>query len=149
MFMLVMVQVLLGLSALHNAGMVHRDIKPLNIIYSERDQRLKLIDLGACADLRSGTNYTPDESILDPMYCPPEQVRAGHSLTTKLGIYVVTSLVIWCQQFVDTISQNRVIWCQKVSYSNYYYCCKFAVIVGIGMQSSLTWEDLAPVMWQV
>ncbi len=34
----------------------------------------QIIDLGACADLRSGTNYTPDESILDPNYCPPEQV---------------------------------------------------------------------------
>jgi hypothetical protein len=52
-----------------------RDVKPLNIIASERDGRLKLIDLGAAADLRTGTNYSPEESILDPMYCPPEQVR--------------------------------------------------------------------------
>lgn len=51
-----------------------RDVKPLNVIASERDARLKLIDLGAAADLRTGTNYTPEESILDPMYCPPEQV---------------------------------------------------------------------------
>jgi serine/threonine protein kinase len=50
-------------------------VKPLNIIASERDGRLKLIDLGAAADLRTGTNYSPEESILDPMYCPPEQVR--------------------------------------------------------------------------
>jgi serine/threonine protein kinase len=54
-----------------------RDVKPLNIIASERDGRLKLIDLGAAADLRTGTNYSPEESILDPMYCPPEQVRCS------------------------------------------------------------------------
>jgi serine/threonine protein kinase len=55
----------------------YRDVKPLNVIASERDARLKLIDLGAAADLRTGTNYSPEESILDPMYCPPEQVRGG------------------------------------------------------------------------
>lgn len=33
----------------------------------------QLIDLGACADLRTGTNYVPEESILDLNYCPPEQ----------------------------------------------------------------------------
>jgi serine/threonine protein kinase len=57
-----------------------RDVKPLNVIASERDARLKLIDLGAAADLRTGTNYSPEESILDPMYCPPEQVSStqGH-----------------------------------------------------------------------
>ncbi len=60
--------------ALHAAGLVHRDVKPANIIFSESARKFKLIDLGACADLRSGTNFIPDESILDPMYCPPEQV---------------------------------------------------------------------------
>ena len=62
------------LQALHAAGLVHRDVKPMNIIFAEDEKRFKLIDLGACADLRSGTNYIPDESILDPTYCPPEQV---------------------------------------------------------------------------
>lgn len=58
-----------------------RDVKPLNVIASERDARLKLIDLGAAADLRTGTNYSPEESILDPMYCPPEQVRLSEGVT--------------------------------------------------------------------
>lgn len=64
----------LFIQALHNAGLVHRDVKPMNIIFAEDEKSFKLIDLGACADLRSGTNYIPDESILDPTYCPPEQV---------------------------------------------------------------------------
>jgi serine/threonine protein kinase len=59
--------------AFHAAGLVHRDVKPLNVIFAEGDRRFKLIDLGACADLRTGTNYVPDESILDPMYAPPEK----------------------------------------------------------------------------
>ena len=33
--------------ALHNAGVVHRDVKPLNLVLAERERRFKLIDLGA------------------------------------------------------------------------------------------------------
>ncbi|KAK9822826.1 hypothetical protein WJX81_005812 [Elliptochloris bilobata] len=65
--------ILEGLAALHAAGVVHRDVKPLNVIFAEEAQRFKLIDLGAAADLRTGTNYQPDESILDPTYAAPEQ----------------------------------------------------------------------------
>lgn len=69
----VMKQVFEALSAIHTAGVVHRDVKPHNIVFSETERRFKLIDLGAAADLRNGTNYVPNESILDPLYCAPEQ----------------------------------------------------------------------------
>ena len=71
------------MQSLHAAGLVHRDVKPANIIFSEVSRKFKLIDLGACADLRSGTNYIPDESILDPMYCPPEQVPGLYSAVSQ------------------------------------------------------------------
>lgn len=70
---LVLEQVLTSLKALHSSGLVHRDVKPLNLVLSEREKAFKLIDLGACADLRTGRNYAPDETILDPKYSPPEE----------------------------------------------------------------------------
>lgn len=54
------------------AGIVHRDVKPQNCIISELDRRMKLIDLGAAADLRTGINYVPKEFLLDPRYAPPQ-----------------------------------------------------------------------------
>ena len=67
-----------AVQAMHAAGLVHRDVKPANIIFAEQEKRFKLIDLGACADLRAGTNYIPDEGIMDPSYCPPEQAKPTH-----------------------------------------------------------------------
>ena len=45
---------------------MHRDIKPQNCIVSSTDSKIKLIDLGAAADLRVGINYAPKEYLLDP-----------------------------------------------------------------------------------
>lgn len=54
-------------------GVVHRDIKPENVMVSEVGRCIKMIDLGAAADLRIGTNYIPNEFLLDPRYAPPQQ----------------------------------------------------------------------------
>lgn len=62
----------------HKPPQPHCPLTLQNIIFAEEERRFKLIDLGACADLRTGTNYVPDESILDPNYCPPEQAWAPH-----------------------------------------------------------------------
>lgn len=67
-----MQQILGALRQLHAARVVHRDIKPLNIVLDEEEATFRIIDLGAAADLRTGMNYTPDESILDVNYCAPE-----------------------------------------------------------------------------
>ncbi|BBM98878.1 hypothetical protein MPTK1_1g16910 [Marchantia polymorpha subsp. ruderalis] len=68
----IMFQILTNLRNLHRTGLVHRDVKPLNLILAEDEGTFKLIDLGACVDLRSGYNYVPDETIIDPTYAAPE-----------------------------------------------------------------------------
>jgi len=67
-----MQQILEALDMCHSAGIVHRDVKPQNCIISERDFKIKFIDLGAAADLRIGINYVPNEFLLDPRYAPPQ-----------------------------------------------------------------------------
>lgn len=67
----VMRQLITSLRRIHDTGIVHRDIKPSNLVVTRRGQ-VKLIDFGAATDLRIGKNYTPDRTLLDPDYCPPE-----------------------------------------------------------------------------
>merc|ERR1719506_3692944 len=70
---MIMQQILEGLKSMHAVGIVHRDVKPQNLILAEGDRRLKFIDFGAAADLLIGINYTPDDYLLDPRYSAPER----------------------------------------------------------------------------
>ncbi|XP_043701407.1 serine/threonine-protein kinase STN8, chloroplastic [Telopea speciosissima] len=67
----IMRQIITSLKKIHDTGIVHRDVKPANLVVTKRGQ-IKLIDFGAAADLRIGKNYVPNRGLLDPDYCPPE-----------------------------------------------------------------------------
>lgn len=77
------IQVSMGLEAAHSHGIVHRDVKPQNIIIST-DGKVKVTDFGIA---RAASSNTISSNVMGSVhYSSPEQVRGGYS-DEKSDIY--------------------------------------------------------------
>jgi serine/threonine protein kinase len=81
------VQILLALQHAHERGIVHRDIKPQNIMMLE-DGTIKVADFGIARFANSETRTITDKAIGSVHYISPEQAR-GADTDEKSDIYSV------------------------------------------------------------
>ncbi|HEV8483792.1 MAG TPA: serine/threonine-protein kinase, partial [Blastocatellia bacterium] len=96
------IQIADGLSEAHSQGVIHRDIKPQNIIINSHGQ-LKVLDFGLAKvikegkllDSEAGTEgllSTPGMIMGTPAYMSPEQVR-GETLDARTDIFSFGSVL--------------------------------------------------------
>ena len=77
------IQIAQGLEAAHDNNIIHRDIKPQNIIIS-RDGKVKVTDFGIAK--ASNSNTITSNAMGSVHYLSPEQARGGYS-DEKSDIY--------------------------------------------------------------
>ena len=85
----IITQILSGIQYAHEHGIIHRDIKPHNILLS-RDGRAKVTDFGIAVGMSDVTlTYNTTSRIMGSVhYISPEQVQ-GQPVTEKSDIYSV------------------------------------------------------------
>ena len=97
-----------ALAAAHALGVVHRDVKPANIMLT-KDGRVKVADFGVAKAIGEGTDLTRTGTVVgSPAYMAPEQVRGlspdGRADLFSLGV-VLYELLLHRKPFpADTIT---------------------------------------------
>ena len=81
-----MLQICSGLKEAHKKNIIHRDIKPDNLMIT-KEKRIKITDFGLARDVKRSGDVTQEGAVLgSPYYMSPEQCE-GQSVDLRTDIY--------------------------------------------------------------
>jgi serine/threonine-protein kinase len=87
-----------ALDAAHAAGLVHRDVKPSNVLVSGRDgeERAYVCDFGLARHVSSVGSLTGDRGFVGTIdYVAPEQIR-GQEVDGRADVYALACVLFEC-----------------------------------------------------
>ena len=86
--------VMQGLQRVHEAGIVHRDISPDNIMVLPGGT-VKLLDFGAVRDYSVSVTHNT-QAILKPGFAPPEQYQQNGNIGPWTDVYAFCATLFYC-----------------------------------------------------
>jgi serine/threonine protein kinase len=105
-------QVASGLDALHAAGLIHRDVKPANILLGE-DGVAHITDFGLAKDSQGSMLTRPGQALGSVDYMAPEQIRS-ETVGPTTDVYALGCVMYECltgaPPFADRQGMRVVLW---------------------------------------
>jgi tRNA A-37 threonylcarbamoyl transferase component Bud32 len=86
------IQVARGLAAAHQHGLIHRDVKPANILLENGVQRVKLTDFGLARAAADASLTQTGFIAATPLYMAPEQA-AGEPIDARADLFSLGSVL--------------------------------------------------------